>query len=263
MKKSIKKAVKIIKEEGFISLLTRILRRIERIIFSINLKNKIRSLNKYYSVESLVDFVFSTSKSLIKPFQFKSEILGLLKILKRHKPKYILEIGTASGGTLFLFSRIAADDAVIISLDLQGGKFGGGYPKWKIPLYKSFSWSKQKIILIRANSHEKNSLMKIKHILKGKNLDLIYIDGDHSYEGVKKDFEFYSPLLSNKCGIIAFHDIVNIKLEDVGVHRFWDEIKVNYEYEEIVKDWNQKWGGIGILKGKINGYSSILNERIK
>jgi predicted O-methyltransferase YrrM len=36
-------------------------------------------------------------------------------------------------------------------------------------------------------------------------IDVLFIDGDHSYEGVKKDFELYSTLLSDK-GIIIIHD---------------------------------------------------------
>jgi len=36
-------------------------------------------------------------------------------------------------------------------------------------------------------------------------IDFLFIDGDHSYEGVKTDFELYSKLLSDK-GIIAIHD---------------------------------------------------------
>ncbi len=36
-------------------------------------------------------------------------------------------------------------------------------------------------------------------------IDLLFIDGDHSYEGVKKDFELYSTILSDN-GIIIIHD---------------------------------------------------------
>jgi cephalosporin hydroxylase len=57
--------------------------------------------------------------------QIKEEILELLKILEKFKPKTILEIGTFNGGTLFLFSRIADSNAIIVSVDLPGGKFGG------------------------------------------------------------------------------------------------------------------------------------------
>jgi hypothetical protein len=39
----------------------------------------------------------------------------------------VVEIGSAQGGTLFLLSTIATDDALIVSLDLPTGRFGGFY----------------------------------------------------------------------------------------------------------------------------------------
>ena len=47
----------------------------------------------------------------------------------KRKPRFLLEIGTARGGTLFLFTRVSSSDALIISVDLPGGLFGGGYPE--------------------------------------------------------------------------------------------------------------------------------------
>jgi hypothetical protein len=58
-----------------------------------------------------VDFAFnifnvSPFKSWsIRSAQVKEEITKLLRLLAQHKPKFILEIGTAGGGTLFLFAR--------------------------------------------------------------------------------------------------------------------------------------------------------------
>jgi len=71
----------------------------------------------------------------------------------------MLEIGTVNGRTLFLFTRIASNDAIIMSIDLPGGPYMGGYPKWKIPLYKNFASSNQEIFLLRSNSHYKSSLL--------------------------------------------------------------------------------------------------------
>jgi len=203
---------------------------------------------KSNSIEKLVKFAFTMGGGIIKPSQVTDEIISFLNFLSKLKPKYILEIGTASGGTMFLFTRVASEDATIISIDLPKGNFGGGYPEWKIPLFKSFALSQQKINLIRADSHDMTTLKKTKSILKDKRLDLLFIDGDHSYEGVKKDFEMYSPLVK-KGGIIAFHDIVPGPERKVGgVPKFWTEIKRKYPSSEIVKDWNQKGYGIGFIK---------------
>ena len=209
---------------------------------------RIKSLNKKkLKFNNLVNFCFCDIRGLIMPAQVQGEILELLRILDKMKPKVVLEIGTAGGGTLFLFSRIASDDTTIISIDLPGGKFGGGYPKWKIPLYKSFARKNSKIHLIRADSHNQETLEKVKNILNDKKIDFLFIDGDHSYQGVKKDFEMYDSLV-RKGGIIAFHDICFHPPETgCEVHSFWNEIRENFTYHEIVKDLNQGWGGIGVI----------------
>jgi hypothetical protein len=49
----------------------------------------------------------------------------------------------------------------------------GGYPAWKIPLYKSFAREKQKIYLIRADSYNYKTLDKVKEILNGRSVDFL------------------------------------------------------------------------------------------
>ena len=171
----------------------------------------------------------------------------MLNILRPISPNNILEIGTARGGSLLLWTRIASEDATIISIDLPGGSFGGGYPLLRKLVYSNFGKVRQKIILIRGNSHDSKTLGKVKCILQSSKLDFLFIDGDHSYEGVKRDFEMYSPLV-RKGGIIAFHDIVPGPPEKVGgVPKFWQEIKHKFKHIEIVKDWGQGGYGIGVL----------------
>jgi predicted O-methyltransferase YrrM len=208
-----------------------------------------RSVHNINNIYDALDFAFSFQAfgASIKPSQVKDEIAKLLEIVAELRPKIVLEIGTEGGGTLFLFTRIADPEAKIISIDLPGGPFGGGYPKWKIPLYLSFSKCSQKLHLIRRSSHELQTLEEVKGILGAEKVDFLFIDGDHSYEGVRKDFEMYSHLVG-KGGIIAFHDIVPHPPETgCEVSKFWNEIKHSYRHHKIVKDWNQKWAGIGVL----------------
>ncbi len=210
---------------------------------------KLRKMNRQYNLDDLVDFCLYGVEGLIKPLQVRNEILELLRILSETKPKVVIEIGTAQGGTLFLFCRVASQDATIISIDLPGGSFGGGYPWWRIPLYKAFRSPKQELHLIRADSHCKATLEQVSQILNGKKVDFLFIDGDHSHDGVRMDFEMFSPLVKNG-GLIAFHDIV-LHPPETGceVSKFWDEIKQSgKEFAEIVSDRNQGMGGIGTLQ---------------
>jgi len=251
MKKSLlSRAIGIFEEEGVWSLFKKAsaytMRKLGFLLLPYALP-KIKSLNRSCTLNDLVNFTFNGLAGLIKPSQVHSEILELLKVLGELKPKTILEIGTANGGTLFLFSHVAPEDATIISIDLPGGKFGGGYPKWRGVLYKSFALPGQKIHLLRADSHKRETLEQVKAILGGREIDLLFIDGNHTYEGVKKDFETYSPLVKEG-GIIAFHDIVLGPEENVGgVPEFWRKVKDSYESKEIVEDWSQNGYGIGVI----------------
>ncbi len=161
----------------------------------------------------------------------------MLRIVKQARPKSLLEIGTASGGTLFLLTRVAAPDAQLFSVDLPDGPFGGGYPVWKIPLYQAFPLPGQRLELIRDNSHDPAVLSQVRQLVGEQGLDFLLIDGDHSYAGVKSDFEMYGPLVKSP-GLIAFHDI------DLApdVRRYWDEIKVGRRFEEIQADAGQQFG---------------------
>jgi len=229
-------------------------------------------LKKCKSVKDFVDMVFSFKfeNHTIMPIQIKTEIEKLITILKDKKPKTLLEIGTANGGTLFLLCQAAAiNNAKIISIDLPDGPFGGDlYPKWKEPLYASFAKPSQTLHLIRSNSHESKTLVKIKKLLGKEKLDFLLIDGDHSYEGIKQDFEMYSNLISPG-GIIAFHDVKpGPKNEVGGVPDYWKTVSKKYPSLEIIDDdGRQNSYGIGLLVldlGKfpsnyINAVKSLIN----
>lgn len=163
------------------------------------------------------------------------------------KPETIVEIGTASGGTLLLLSRVAAAHATLVSIDLPGGEFGGGYRRWRIPLYKSFALPRQTIRLIRGDSHRAETVAKLKAILNGRAIDFLFIDGDHSYEGVEKDFSIYRSFMASS-GMIALHDIAETSPQKrCDVHRFWQEIKNEFNCTEIVKHSSRKKFGIGLI----------------
>jgi hypothetical protein len=97
---------------------------------------KVRSyLKSYWGVQTLgaccdvdkaIGFVFASDGGFLRPLQRPVEIRALLSILSERKPAVIVEIGTASGGNLFLFTRVAANNALVVSIDLPAGGFGGG-----------------------------------------------------------------------------------------------------------------------------------------
>jgi predicted O-methyltransferase YrrM len=214
---------------------------IRRSLFFGRLVDRMKRTGPVGDLDVLVKLATRGYWHAIIPIQRPREILALLRILKQARPQRILEIGTASGGTLFLFTRIAAADAQLVSIDLPGGPGGGGYPSWKIPLFQAFPLPGQRLELIRDDSHDPAVLSRVAELVGDRGLDFLFIDGDHSYDGVKRDFEMYGALI-NPAGLIAFHDI------DFGpdVRRFWDEVKVGRRFQEIRDDGGQTFG-IGLL----------------
>src|ERR1700720_1121519 len=167
--------------------------------------------------------------------QVRSEILGLGNLLKELAPKRSLEIGTNFGGTLLLLCALSAPRAKIISVDLPSGPFGGGYPKRKMPIFRRFPRSGQKLHLIRADSHATETKEQVLRLLEGERLDYLFIDADHTYDGVRHDFNMYAPLVRSG-GMIVFHDIVTHRKETRSeVERFWSEIKQQYQHREFVE----------------------------
>lgn len=200
---------------------------------------------RHRGIPELVDFVLGNH--FFMAFQMPSELKALGEILAQLRPEGALEIGTARGGTLFFLTRLASPRATIVSVDLPGGRFGGGYGNRRKWFYQRFSRGSQQLHLLQGDSHSAEMLEQVKGKFGKQLVDYLFIDGDHSYEGVKKDFEMYSSIV-RKGGLIAFHDIVNGPSDSVGgVPQFWNEIKSGYRHDEFIDDPRQGGLGIGLI----------------
>ncbi len=181
--------------------------------------------------------------------QKRSEFVQLVELVGTERPTAVLEIGTMSGGTLRAWCECAADDAAIVSVDLPNGRWGGGYPAEDADRLRSYARGDQEVHLIRGDSHDFAVKREAEY---HRPFDFLFIDGDHTYEGVKQDFEDYSPLVC-KGGLIALHDILHHpQVPECDVDRFWAEIRDDYETLEFTVDGEERewgpWGGIGVVR---------------
>jgi predicted O-methyltransferase YrrM len=185
----------------------------------------------------------------IRPMQVRSELQALLELLSADPPRAVLEIGTGRGGTLFLFGHVAQRDAVLVSVDAADAEVFGGRRAYKrrARLYGALGRADQRVVFILGDSHRDETRARVVKALQGRRLDFLFIDGDHSREGVEADFRMYSPLV-RPGGLVAFHDIVSGPEEEVGgVPDFWQRIR-NDAAVELVEDWGQRGFGIGVLR---------------
>ena len=185
---------------------------------------------------------------VIAPRQNPVEIESLYERVCDLRPRRVLEIGTARGGTLYLWTQAATPDAQLISVDLPGGEFGGAYPPCRVPFYQQFARPQQSMNLLRADSHAADTLAKVKDLLRCEKFDFAFIDGDHTYAGVKQDFEMYGQLV-RPGGLVAFHDILpRPDMPDIQVDKFWNELKAaSSSAVEFIGPESMRRIGIGLV----------------
>ena len=211
----------------------------------LHLRSLLNELRRSPEVRDVVRASTRWRGGFIASMQIEDEIVALVSDVRELAPKTVIEIGTAQGGTLLLWSLFSAPDATLVSIDLPHGAFGGGYPRTHASLFRRFAARGQHLHLLRADSHEPETVEKVRALLKGRSVDFLFIDGDHSYAGVQRDFGLYAPLV-RRGGLIAFHDIAS-DYEDTQVHRFWTEVRSTAPHAEFINDPGGQFG-IGVLR---------------
>ncbi len=179
--------------------------------------------------------------------QVESEIRELCDLLRHQRPQVVVEIGTAGGGSLFLFCETAAENATLISVDLPPPK---GYRRSQSLVYRAFARPGQRVVPLRGDSHDEDTLSRVRRRLRGREVDFLFIDGDHSGSGVALDYRLYGPLVRDG-GIVAIHDVVPGHPDWVGdVPDFWRSLAAHGGdgTSEIVENWSQGGWGIGVLR---------------
>lgn len=211
------------------------------------LRRALDTLPADMSADAVVDFLFSEDARAIEPWQFEDEFRALARVVESRRPHTLLEIGTADGGTLFAHTRLAAPDALVISIDLPHGEFGGGYPPWRRALYERFAHPAQRLVLLQLDSHAPSTALRLEQVLNGRRLDYAFIDGDHTLAGVRQDFELCLRFAAYDA-TIAFHDIVEHPAgSGCEVHDLWMQLRSAYRHEEFVHDRARMCYGIGVL----------------
>ena len=213
-----------------------------------NRRAAFRRLAEYHaqprSLEETVQWAMSFGGAghfRIKTLQIPTEIAALARAVAALQPRLILEIGTARAGTLLIWSSLASEE--VVSCDLRDmsapARLYQGLPPPS---------SQCRVTLLSGDSHSAGFRTRVEAALAGRQVDFLFIDGDHSEAGVAADYRDYREF-ERPGGIIAFHDIVaDQPVASTRVHPFWVRVKEGCETEEFVADPGQCGYGIGIIR---------------
>jgi O-antigen biosynthesis protein len=156
------------------------------------------------------------------------------------RPKRFVELGTHNGDSYCAFCQAVKElnlETPCSAIDTWKGDLQTGYYGPEVlqnlrlhhdRLYGSFSR------LMQCTFND-----ALPHFSPGS-IDLLHIDGYHTFESVKHDFEMWLPMMSER-GVILMHDIAE-RNGDYGVWRLWEDIRVSYPHFEFLHSH-----GLGVL----------------
>lgn len=182
-----------------------------------------------------------------KPSQNEYELRCLIAQMQNMGCKSYLEIGARHGDTFYEVVGSMPSDGLYVAVDLPGGLWGKleskNQLKKAITQLRAEGYSAQ-VHFDNSQSHDFAGML----VHKYGRFDAILIDGDHTYEGVKRDWELYRSMGS----LIAFHDIVghgeseSVHGNRVEVPKLWAEIKAQgYKTCEFIASGSKM--GIGCV----------------
>ena len=178
------------------------------------------------SENSLLDVASFSSRSLQKPNAWLGHLPFAAWVIREISPRIFVELGTHSGNSYFAFCQSVAEVGLptqCYAVDTwRGDEHSGHYDE---------------NIFAQVSAHNQDHYAGFSQLLRmtfddavthfaDESIDLLHIDGLHTYEAVRHDFETWLPKLAPGA-VVLFHD-TNVRERDFGVYKLWEELRERY-----------------------------------
>lgn len=161
-------------------------------------------------------------------------------ISKELEPDTFVELGTHNGTSYFSFCQAFKEFSIsceAFAIDHWEGDEQAGYYDSEVFSYVSNVNEKH---FEGMSTLLKMSFDEAKAKFDDNEIDLIHIDGMHSYEAVAHDFYNWLPKMSKR-GVVLLHD-TQVKKEGFGVWKLFEELKEKYPTFEFKHGY-----GLGVI----------------
>ena len=195
---------------------------------------------------SIHSFLSSNPILLLKPAQVSEphnwveHIPFAFFLTKMLKPNNLVELGVHTGNSFNAFCQVTKRENIACKcygVDLWQGDAHAGF--YKDAIYNTLRDQVHKDYPGIATLVRKDFNVAVDDFADNT-IDILHIDGLHSYEAVKNDFDVWLSKISAQ-GVVLFHD-TQVRERGFGVYQFWEEISSKYPNYEF------KFGnGLGVL----------------
>jgi hypothetical protein len=195
---------------------------------------------QFFQEHGLATVLLRPAARLVRPFAWVGHLPFAQALVRLMQPRVLVELGTHTGNSFCAFCQaVVADqlDTRCYAVDTWGGDAQAGY--YGDAVYAELAPYVEAAFggfarLLRTTFDEALDQFE------DGSVDLLHVDGLHSYEAVRHDFDAWARKLSPR-GVVLFHD-TRVFDRGFGVHRVWSELREQHAGFEFLHSH-----GLGVL----------------